>query len=158
MLKLICIVFFIRYIQLYLNFIYVPKIIFDILTAVSAVDDISNKLTKAQSIYCCFRRRTQKNRSFQTWTALLYGSPKGWSVFFFYLFNFLNCFRNLIIYLLFLIIVTVIERLKEEALQYKGKDKRLMMEELKRYNCSIRIILIVPLFTLLLLFFLFIVN
>ncbi|KAM3267596.1 hypothetical protein P3S67_032225 [Capsicum chacoense] len=129
MLKLICIVFFILYIQLYLNFIYVPKIISDVLTEVSAMEDISNKLTKFNQFIVALEEELRKIKTFK---------------------------RELPFCMVLL--KDAIERLKEEALQYKGKDKRLVMEELKRYNCSIRIALIAPLFTLLVLFSFFIVN
>ncbi|CAN4082860.1 unnamed protein product [Withania somnifera] len=91
-----------------LNFIYVPKIISDVLTEVSAMDDISKKLTKINQFLVSLEEELRKVEAFK---------------------------RELPICMVLL--KDAIERLKEEALQYKGKDERPVVEEfipLKKCN------------------------
>lgn len=83
-----------------LNFVYVPKIISDVLTEVSAMDDISKKLTKLNQFLVALEEELRKIEAFK---------------------------RELPICMVLL--KDAIERLKAEALQYKGKDERPVMEE-----------------------------
>ncbi|MCD7459153.1 hypothetical protein HAX54_040222 [Datura stramonium] len=83
-----------------LNSVYVPKIISDVLTEVSAMDDISKKLTKLNQFLVALEEELKKIEAFK---------------------------RELPICMVLL--KDAIERLKEEALQYKGKDESPVMEE-----------------------------
>ncbi|CAN4079622.1 unnamed protein product [Withania somnifera] len=83
-----------------LNFVYVPKFISDVLTEVSAVDDISKKLTKLNQFLVALEEELRKIEAFR---------------------------RELPICMVLL--KDGIERLNAEALQYKPKDERPVMEE-----------------------------
>ncbi|XP_055806400.1 transcription factor HHO5-like isoform X2 [Solanum dulcamara] len=83
-----------------LNIVYVPKLISDVLTEVSAMDDISKKLTKLNQFLVSLEEELRKIEAFK---------------------------RELPFCMVLL--KDAIERLKEEALQYKEKDKRPVMEE-----------------------------
>ncbi|WMV17180.1 hypothetical protein MTR67_010565 [Solanum verrucosum] len=93
-----------------LNFVYVPKLISDVLTEVSAMDDISNKLTKLNQFLVPLEEELRKIEAFK---------------------------RELPMCMLLL--KDAIERLKAEALLYKEKDKSPVMEEfipLKKGNSN----------------------
>ncbi|KAJ8567229.1 hypothetical protein K7X08_019437 [Anisodus acutangulus] len=83
-----------------LNFVYVPKIISDVITEVSTMNDISKKLTKLNNFLIALDEELRKIEAFK---------------------------RQLPICMVLL--KDAIERLKAEALQYKGKDVRSVMEE-----------------------------
>ncbi|XP_060193921.1 transcription factor HHO5-like [Lycium barbarum] len=83
-----------------LNFVCMPKIISDVLTEVSAMDDISKKLTKLNNFIVALEEELKKIEAFK---------------------------RELPICMVLL--KDAIERLKVEALQYKGKDIRPVMKE-----------------------------
>ncbi|OIT33326.1 PREDICTED: myb family transcription factor EFM-like isoform X2 [Nicotiana attenuata] len=78
-----------------LNCVYVPKTISDVLTEVSAIDDISKKLTKLNHFVLSLEEELKKIEAFKRELPLC-----------------------------MVLLKDAIERLKEEALQYKGKDKR----------------------------------
>ncbi|XP_016495551.1 transcription factor HHO5 [Nicotiana tabacum] len=83
-----------------LNCVYVPKIISDVLTEVSAIDDISKKLSKLNHFVLSLEEELRKIEAFKRELPLC-----------------------------MVLLKDAIERLKEEALQYKGKGKRPVMEE-----------------------------
>lgn len=83
-----------------LNSVYVPKLISDVLTEVSAMDDISKKLTKLNQFLLALEEEFSKIEAFKR--------------------ELPNCM---------ILLKDAIERLKVETLQYKEKDKRPLMEE-----------------------------
>lgn len=80
-----------------LNFVYVPKLISDVLTEVSAMDDISKKLTKLNQFLVPLEEELRKTEAFKRELPMCMLLLKDGQ--FFFSFEFFLCFFNLLHFL-----------------------------------------------------------